>query len=149
MTELMIVVAIVGILAAIAAPSFKGLSESQRVKTASFELYSLLSVARSEAIKRNANVTIAAVLSGSTLLRLDVTTAGGAVIQSKPKPVKVDFTIRPAGTTSVIFTRTGRPTVSGIAIQVDVEGSATPTSHVRCISLGLSGMPQTKKGVCP
>jgi type IV fimbrial biogenesis protein FimT len=144
----MIVVAIVGILAAIALPSFKGLSESQRVKTASFELYSLLSVARSEAIKRNDNVTIAPVLSGSTWLRLEVTTAGGAVIRSKAQPAKVDFTFLPSGTTSVVFTRTGRPTTSGITFQVDVEGSATPTTHVRCISIGLSGMPQTRKGAC-
>ena len=58
LVELMMVVAVVGILAGIALPSFKSLIQSQQVKSASFDLFSSLSLARSEAIKRNANVTL-------------------------------------------------------------------------------------------
>ena len=58
LTELLVVVSVVGVLAVIAIPSFKSLNQSQQVKNASFELYAGLSLTRSEAIKRNANVTL-------------------------------------------------------------------------------------------
>lgn len=148
LTELMIVVIIVGVLAAIALPSFSGLSKSQRIKTASFELYSLLTIARSEAIKRNELVTLSPVMSGTTVLRLEVRTSGGKVIHSKSSPAQVGYTVLPSGTTSVTFARTGRPTVSGITFQIDDEGAGTPSSRVRCIRVGLSGMPQTRAGAC-
>src|SRR4051812_38092652 len=48
--ELMVAVGIVAILAALAAPSLLAMIATQRVKTATFDLYSAMSYARSEAI---------------------------------------------------------------------------------------------------
>ena len=56
--ELMVVVAIVGVLAALAAPSFTPLLERWRVRQANEALQSSLYLARSEAIKRGGGVTI-------------------------------------------------------------------------------------------
>ena len=56
--ELMIVVAIVGILVGIAVPSMRDMVLSARLRTASSDLYSSLVFARAEAIKRNANIVI-------------------------------------------------------------------------------------------
>jgi type IV pilus assembly protein PilV len=56
--ELMITIAILGILLAIAAPSFSRFIASQRIKSASFDLQSALMQARSEAIKRGPTATI-------------------------------------------------------------------------------------------
>lgn len=56
--ELMVVVAIMAILAALAAPSFTPLIERWRVRQASEALQSTLFAARSEAIKRGGNVGI-------------------------------------------------------------------------------------------
>src|SRR4051812_34722849 len=51
MTEMMVAVGIVAILTAVAAPPLLAMVAAQRVKTATFDLYSAMSYARSEAIK--------------------------------------------------------------------------------------------------
>lgn len=56
--EIMVVVAIVGIFASIALPSFARLIESNRLNTATNELVSGLLYARSEALKRSSLVTL-------------------------------------------------------------------------------------------
>lgn len=55
-TELLIAVAVIGILAAVAIPSFTGLADANRLKGAANRLYTDLHFARSEAVRRNANV---------------------------------------------------------------------------------------------
>ncbi len=57
--ELMTVVTILGIFAALAAPSMADLLASTAVKGAASDFYSALIAARSEAIKRRANATVA------------------------------------------------------------------------------------------
>ena len=56
--EIMVVVAIVGILMAVAIPSFTTFTKTARLRSASQGLYEALSIARSEALKRNASVTV-------------------------------------------------------------------------------------------
>src|SRR5215210_4587284 len=56
--ELLIVVTVMGVLLAAGVPSFVEFIKNQRVKTASFDVFSSLVVARSEAITRNTSVTI-------------------------------------------------------------------------------------------
>ena len=54
--ELMVVVAIVVILIAIAGPDFRNMIAATRVKNASFDVFSSLTHARSEAVTRNTTV---------------------------------------------------------------------------------------------
>lgn len=56
--ELMIVVAIAGILVSLAAPSFTSAVSSMKVVSASNEMLGFINLARSEAIKRGTRVTI-------------------------------------------------------------------------------------------
>ncbi len=56
--ELMVVIAIIGILASLAAPSFNTILRQQKVIGEANLLFSLVYIARSEAIKRNGVVTI-------------------------------------------------------------------------------------------
>jgi prepilin-type N-terminal cleavage/methylation domain-containing protein len=56
--EVLLVIAIMGVFLTLAAPSFVTYTSSQKVKTASFDLYAAMMFARSEAIKRRTNVTI-------------------------------------------------------------------------------------------
>lgn len=63
--ELLIVIGIVAILASLAAPSFKGLTERWRVRSAVEDLQSTLYYARSEAIRRAGNVVIAKKADGN------------------------------------------------------------------------------------
>jgi len=58
LTELMVKVTIAAILLAIGIPSFRSFILGQRVKTASFDTVYTLTLARSEAIKRNSDVVI-------------------------------------------------------------------------------------------
>jgi len=147
MIELMVVVAVAGVLAMIAIPNFTWLTQSQRVKNASYEMYTLFSIARSEAIKRNASVTIAPVMVGPVLDRIDVTAANGTLLYSKSSPKGIEIKTAVA---NIIYQRTGRPAVggAGATFQIDVEKQTIPTTHVRCITLSLSGRPETRKGAC-
>jgi type IV fimbrial biogenesis protein FimT len=60
LVELMVTVAIAAILMAIAAPSFSIFIDNQKLLTTATEFYSAVNMTRSEAIKRGAQVTLAA-----------------------------------------------------------------------------------------
>lgn len=64
MIELMITVVVLAIIAAIAVPSFQTLVENNRITTQSNALLGALQLARSEAIKRGVNVSVAAEAGG-------------------------------------------------------------------------------------
>ena len=55
--EIVVVLAIVGILAAIAVPSMSKMLTTQAVRSAAYDLYADLTFARSEAIARGTNIT--------------------------------------------------------------------------------------------
>lgn len=56
--ELLVTIAVVAILASIAVPSFQGVIRSNRAASEVNQVLSLLTIARSEAIKRNTNVSL-------------------------------------------------------------------------------------------
>jgi type IV fimbrial biogenesis protein FimT len=66
MIELMITVALASILMAVAVPSFNQMIVSGRLTAQSNEMVAAMSLARSEAIKRNANVTLCRAENNST-----------------------------------------------------------------------------------
>jgi len=80
LTELMIVIAIVGILIAIAAPGFGAMTRSNRVTVAANELTNLLNYARSEALTRGLNVSVEAPNVNNWSGALKVTTASSTVV---------------------------------------------------------------------
>lgn len=136
----MVVLIIAGILATIAVPSFQSLIESQRAKNASFELYASLNLARSEAIKRNADVTVTPV-SGSWQNGWSISASGVPSIGSQQALKGIVISGAPA---SVVYAKTGR--TAATSFQVDV--SSTATANARCIKIELSGMPRSVKGTC-
>lgn len=66
--EMMIVVVIIGIFAAIALPSFSSLFHRMSVTSASNEFYDLLQYARAEAVTRGATVNITAAMGTTNLI---------------------------------------------------------------------------------
>lgn len=149
-TELMLVVVIASILATIAIPSFASLTRSQRVKNATFELYSSLSLARSEAIKRNNDATITFTTNAKNELSWVITgfDVDGTTVRTIRKQDYIKgLVITPSAGTQIIYHRTGRPAATG-TFQIDTSEVTTPTPLVRCVSIELSGMPRIRQGVC-
>ena len=68
LVELMVTVAIIGILAAIALPSYQALVINSRMTTQASEFLTTLELTRSEAVKRNTRVSICKSSDGATCL---------------------------------------------------------------------------------
>ena len=151
LAELLVVVVILGILASLGASGFRSLIESQQAKSASFELFASLSLARSEAIKRNKPVTLtptdATNWGKGWTITLDINsyscpaTSATGTIKSQSELKKIVIS---QSATSVCYDSTGRATVS-TPFLLDV--STTPTANARCIKIELSGMPRAYKPV--
>ncbi len=93
--EVMVVVAILGVLATLAGPSFGPLIERWRVRQATEDLQSTLYYARSEAIKRGGNVSIKAKTSkdwGSGWQVISDNSGIDEVLQNTDAPTRVDIT---------------------------------------------------------
>ena len=138
LVEMMVTITILAILLGIAVPSMNALVRDQRVKAATFEVYSAFAFARSEAIKRNANVIITPNASDWS---------AGWQIQANAVPLKshaasIGISITgPAG--AVAYQRDGR--ISGVASPTFlVKSSDDGTIAVRCIGIDLSGRPSIK-----
>lgn len=74
--EMLVVVALLGIFLAIAAPSFAGLIRSNKVQAAADELVTVLQYARSEAITRGVTVTLTADSATTWNAGFNITAAG-------------------------------------------------------------------------
>ncbi len=139
LVELMIVVIVVGVLAAVAAPSFADLIRSQRVKTAANDLASALIFARSEAVKRNADVTVSK--SGSSWSDgWTVSYDDGGTKTPSSHPALNQLTVTTSAA-SVIFGGGGRADTTANFTVDSVPQS--PGVIVRCVEIGLDGTPRT------
>jgi prepilin-type N-terminal cleavage/methylation domain-containing protein len=149
--EMLVVLTVVGILTVIALPNFKSLSQSQRVKNASYELYSGISLTRSEAIKRNNDATLAIVTNAKSEpgWTISAMSASGVVpIHTQVYISGVAMTVTGlASPVQVVYKRSGR-TNSAAKFQIDAAGVTTPTPFVRCVTIELSGMPRIRQGIC-
>ncbi len=145
LAELLIGVAIIGILAAFAVPSFNSLMLNERIKSASFDVTAVLTVARSEAIKQNGAVTITPA-SGTTAWAGGWTVTGpdAAVINSQGAyPSSITIT----GPTSIIYNRSGR-SASSTTVTLQTGSSTWSSVSPRCISVALTGQPKSVVGAC-
>jgi type IV fimbrial biogenesis protein FimT len=141
--ELMTVIAIMGIMGAVAAPSFSDLVASQRAKGAAADVFTSLLRTRSEAIKRNMPVTVAAAEGGWT--------AGWSVAHPTNDEVLLEDHgalpgVTMTGPDSVTFLPNGR--LSG-ADTPAFDISPTDGDKHRCVSVDLSGRPYQKAEACP
>ena len=90
LVESMVVVAILGILAAIAVPSFKSTIESNRRNAYANQLLEDLALARSEAIKRGGRVTVCPSSDGTSCTASNSWAAGWIVFTDKNNNATVD-----------------------------------------------------------
>jgi type IV fimbrial biogenesis protein FimT len=137
--ELMIVVVIVAIFASLAAPSMRDLVAAAAIRNASSEFYSALIAARSEAIKRRANATIAPV--GGTWDTGWTVTLGGNTFQ-KSDAVSPRVAIQVAAVTPIVYAMNGR--VSSGAQTIVFYNAANLVVAARCVSIDPNGLPRMR-----
>ena len=143
--ELMIVLGIVGLLTAIAAPNMADMVRVQRVRTAAFDIVAGLTLARSEALKRNVSVTMTPAAGGWGNGWISKDTNNNVVQQQGPFSCgSCTFT----GPGSVTYTSAGRLPVGTAAPEFAITSTNIDSSKFRCIDVDLSGRPVTKTGVC-
>lgn len=143
LVEIMVVVAIVAVLGAVAAPSFTQLIASQRLKGASSDLFSALMRARSEAIKRNTEVSLKPATASQW-------PSGWVIPNPGDSGNKLDehgplAGVAVSGPDGVVFLANGR--VKGAtapSFQLSVTGAPQP----RCVNVDLSGRPYQKPSAC-
>ncbi|MDR3410207.1 MAG: GspH/FimT family pseudopilin [Formivibrio sp.] len=141
--ELVTVIAVMSILLSIALPAFREMVASQKVKSTASTLQTSLLLTRSEALKRNTNVTLAPTTTGNPWNGgWSVQLTDGTVLSTYSPVTAVNIT---GGPTSVVFQNTGR-VVSGIGAIFKV--SSTDTTAIRCVMLSLTGMPAVTTSGC-
>ncbi|GAB7546167.1 hypothetical protein CS8_058500 [Cupriavidus sp. 8B] len=133
----MVAVAIAGILAALAAPSFSSLIASQRAKGVASELFATLSRTRSEAIMRNANVTLSPKTGGwqNGWQILDPSNAAN-VLDDRGTTSGATVT----GPANVVYRASGR-LQAGAAPSFVISTVAGSTTNYQCVSVDLNGRP--------
>jgi len=154
--EMMVVVAIIAILSMLAVPSMRDMITTQRVKTASFDMFAGLVLARSEAIKRNTSVPITP-NGGDWALGFVATDAHANVLSRQDAfiPSKGGVADLPpggmaplalVGPATVTFNSMGRSTALATFA---ITAPDIPNTSYRCIKLDLSGRPVSLVGTCP
>jgi type IV fimbrial biogenesis protein FimT len=141
--EMVIVVTIISILAALTGPAFRDMVIRQRIRTAGYDLMADLTFARSEAIKRNSSVTITK--GGSNWTGgWTITDTGGATLRSHPAlPDTVTITMAKS---SIDFLLNGRASSSASFTIDDADGKSNIPAH--CVSVDPSGRPRSTDGSC-
>lgn len=136
--ELVVAMALLALLATLAAPAMSRLITSQRLKTTASNLHLALVKTRSEALKRNTNVT---------LTRANNDWSNGWTIEAGATQIDTasaakGVSIAAGATTTVVYAPNGRVTTGAGTVFVL---SATGVNQ-RCVSIDGSGRPYAKEG---
>jgi type IV fimbrial biogenesis protein FimT len=146
LVEALIVMTVLGIVIATAVPSLADFGRNQRIRATSFDLVADLLLARSEAIKRAAPVTLVGAGSGwqdGWTVRVDGGLHVGTVLQRRAGP---GHGVAVSGADSVGFDRDGRLAGGGTA-RIAV-GDSVASAVRRCIEVDLGGMARSRTGSC-
>lgn len=145
LVELITVISIVAILATVAAPSFRQLIATQRIRSAASALVESLWVARAEALKRNAQVGFLFVDAATGWTVTDPSSASPTLLTQSGYPTIASETSG-GGSVQFNFNAYGRLSTGGSSrIQLgDVQAGI-----YRCVTVATSGRAVTTNGTCP
>ncbi|WP_267222640.1 GspH/FimT family pseudopilin [Dyella silvae] len=146
LVELMVTVTIVVILTLLAVPSFAPMLNGQRIKNASLDLVSTVTLARSEAIKRNTVVNVSANAAGWNA-GWSVAPGTAAAIRSEAALSGITITETNANT-QFQFGGNGR-----MQQPLNVSFTIKPTTAITgvqpvCVKVGATGRAQILTGAC-
>lgn len=156
LVELVITIAIAAIFASLAAPGFRQLIASQRIRTASFDLVSAMGYARSEAVKRNTSVTLragsAADGAWNTGWRVVDPSSTTVILRGWTVGSNLELTEKSGSSqTTIQFGLDGRIVLPTGSTQpkLQIEPASTISGvTTRCVQIDLTGRPSTSTGVC-
>jgi type IV fimbrial biogenesis protein FimT len=143
LVEMLIVIAILAILSAIAVPSFNDFIKTQRMRAMATDLQLSLVRARSEAIKRNTNVTISPNTAGSWQSGWTIPDPNNAGSNIEEHSSYKLLTV--TGPASVVYQGSGR--VAGTTLPAFDIGATGSATH-KCVTADLSGRPYVKATAC-
>jgi len=145
MVELAVTLVIAAILAAIAFPSMATMMVGNRIRAGGTDLMSALLLARSEAIKRNAQIAITPSTAGDWTKGWVVASVATGEQYDRKNAFNNDVVVNSAPA-QIVYNGSGRLAAAGTT-QVefaDVHGRA----EARCLSIDLSGLPHLSLGAC-
>jgi type IV fimbrial biogenesis protein FimT len=161
MLELMMTIAIAAIVATIGIPSFRYVTNSNRIAGEVNGLLGDLQFARAEAIKEGQNVTVCVSTLGASCDGTS-TWQSGWIVYSNPTATTIPistsilriqttfsgtdtFVALPA-TSAITFNREGYAIgIAGNGTLISLHDSMDTTAWTRCLSIALNGMTQTAK----
>lgn len=153
LVELMVIVAVIGIVSGVAFTSMASFLQEQKLRQAAAELASYLQSARAKAQREGASCELAFSGGSSTVIR--PTAATGNVCNSSPLQAGLDLAtvsgtsglaLSGATTTNITFTRSGTLASDSVSSSTVVSMprllylSASGTSQQRCVFLDLVGI---------
>ena len=165
--ELLTVLSIIGVIAAVATPSFVGLIQKFRTLGEANALAGAIAVARSEAIRQGAPVTLCISADGTTCAAGEGNWLTGWMIFATPEAAPgttvrlrvqnrwkgSDQLVATAATTSVLFNREGFPSgLPGGTVTFQVDTSPANPAARHCVTLSSTGRREILthgSGVCP
>lgn len=151
--ELMVVVAVIAILAALAAPSFEAVSLSSKLSSEASRLVASSALARGEAIKRNAVVTMCASSNGTScsgrweqgwiVLHGSIPTII-AKEQASPSGIKIDGSV-----TTIVFQPTGvGATAATLTVCKSLSGNGDKKREIAVSLTGTTSVKTVTTGTC-
>jgi type IV fimbrial biogenesis protein FimT len=143
--EILVVVTIIGILAAIAIPSMSRMLATQAVRSAAYDLNADLTYARSEAIARGQNISLKA--ASGTDYKQGWTIEDAAATKLREQGARSADIVFTGSAGTYTFDKTGRVTVGAPASWgIYPKGSYVQEFQKRCLRLDPSGRPRTVEG---
>ncbi|MGB6309567.1 MAG: GspH/FimT family pseudopilin [Steroidobacteraceae bacterium] len=160
--EILMTIAIAAIVAMIGIPSFRYVTNANRISSEVNGLLGDLQFARSEAIKEGQNVTVCISTSGTSCDGGNPATwQNGWIVYSNPTGVTTPvanstlriqapftstdtFVAVPTATSEFTFNREGYAAgIAGNGILIELHDSTGTTAWTRCLSVYMNGMTQT------
>lgn len=140
--EVMTVVAIVSVLAAVAIPNLTSMIRNAKLRGVASDLFGDMLTARSEAVKQNCNISVIPTTTGTWTGGWKVVSAGSCTNASYTLVVHtgLDSDIQEVGTASTITYSSNGRVSAGTQIVVFYE--STSGTQARCVSVDSSGVPR-------
>lgn len=149
--ELLVTMAVAAILLTVAVPNFQMFVMNSRMASQANEVVGALSLARSEAVKRGAQVSVCASSNGSTCTG---SWTQGWVVRDTSGPIRVQSaltggsTLSAGAVTSITYTPNGRTTLAA-ATTLTLCPPVPAIVKGRAIQVELTGRPYVAEAVCP